>query len=98
MAFAKRADVRFAALLPVLAGLALMPGFGLALAWLAYRLSPAAALGPFVPWGTRFGSRFTRGLAVLALTLLQPIPLVGAAAGTAVLVLQHVWARKTFLA
>lgn len=96
-ALARRADTRFAALVPVFALLGLVPLLGLGAALLLYALSPASALGRYVGRRDRFATRLLRGLLLLALVFLQGVPLVGTLAGLAILSVTHLWTRQAFL-
>ncbi len=97
-AFVRHVDARVAALMPVFAALGLVPGLGLVLALLLYKLAPSGALGGYVRWHQALGTRLLRGAAMLALGLLQPVPLLGALAAAALIAVMQVWTRRAFLA
>ena len=97
-AFVRYVDTRVAALMPIFAALALVPGLGLVLALLLYKLAPSGALGGYVRWHLSLGTRFIRGAALLGLGLLQPVPLVGALAAAALIAVLQLWTRRAFLA
>ena len=84
--------------MPIFAALALVPGLGLVLALLLYKLAPSGALGGYVRWHLSLGTRFIRGAALLGLGLLQPVPLVGALAAAALIAVLQLWTRRAFLA
>ncbi|MFN7135736.1 MAG: hypothetical protein ACK4N5_26930 [Myxococcales bacterium] len=91
------ADKTFAALLPVFAGLGLVPLLGLAAALVLYRVSPASSLAALVSWKQRLLGRVLRFAAVTVLVLLQPIPGVGVVAVPAMLVITHLASRIPLL-
>ncbi|MBI5543628.1 MAG: hypothetical protein HY901_07055 [Deltaproteobacteria bacterium] len=96
--FVRYVDARLAALVPVFVLFGLVPILGLCAALVLYKISPAGALGGFVGWRHRLRTRVLRGLAMLALAFLQPVPVVGVLAVLAVIAIVHAWARRSFLA
>ncbi|HEX8704039.1 MAG TPA: hypothetical protein VF815_34725 [Myxococcaceae bacterium] len=96
--FLRHVERRLAVLMPVLAALGLVPVLGIGAALVLYRLAPAGALGAFVTWKDRLGTRVLRVAAVLVLMLLQPLPMVGAFAVSGVIMLLHLSTRRAFLA
>lgn len=97
-AFVRHVDARVAAMTPIYAALGLVPILGLAVSLVLYRLSPAGALSNYVSWHQRLAPRLLRGLAVMGLGLVQPVPVLGAGATVAVIGATQVWTRKAFLA
>ena len=93
----KHVDTRVVALMPVFAVLGLVPGFGLVLALLLYKLAPSGALGGYAQWHQALGTRVLRSGALLGLGLLQPVPIVGALASAGLIGLLQLWARRAFL-
>ncbi|MCU0695514.1 MAG: hypothetical protein MUC96_03170 [Myxococcaceae bacterium] len=96
-AFVHSVDRRVAVLVPVFAAAGLLPGVGLPLALLFFKLSPAGALTAFGDWTASFRTQVVRAAAVLVLAALQPLPLFGAAAAVGVVVLLHLWSRRAFV-
>lgn len=84
-------------MVPVFALLGLIPILGLGLALLVYRVGPGAALVGFASWRDRLGVRALRGATVFVLALLQPVPVLGAAAVLTLVAAQQAWARRAFL-
>jgi hypothetical protein len=97
MAFVHSVDRRVAAMVPVFAAVGLLPGLGLPLALVLFKLSPAGALTAFGDWTASLRTRVVRAAAVLFLVVVQPVPLLGAAAAVGVVVLLHVWSRRELL-
>lgn len=95
--FVGQVDARVLALGPVLAGLGLIPVLGLGLALLLYRVAPSGALAGMVRPKDRLVTRLLKGLAVVLLALVQPVPLLGVAAVVGLLAAQHLWTRRAFL-
>lgn len=92
-AFVRYVDTRFAVMTPVFIALGFVPVLGLALALVAYRLSSAGAFAGYADWRGRFGVRVLRGVLLVGLALVQPVPLIGVAATWGYLTLSHVWTR-----
>jgi hypothetical protein len=95
--FVGQVDARVLALGPVFAGLGLLPVLGLGLALLLYRVAPSGALAGMVRPKDRLVTRLLKGLAVVLLALVQPVPLLGVAAVVGLLAAQHLWTRRAFL-
>ena len=95
--FVKYVDARAAAMAPLFALLGFVPFLGLGAAVLVYRMSAASALAAHVTVTGRIGNRALKGAGMLGLSLLQPVPLVGAAATVGVITAMHVWTRQAFL-
>lgn len=76
-AFVAYADKRFVTLLPALVLLGLLPVIGAMLGLWLFRVSPAAALGAFADWQVRLRSGVLRGVGLLVLIGLQPVPIAG---------------------
>lgn len=96
-AFVHHVDRRVAAMGPAFALLGLVPGLGLPLALLLFKLSPAGALTAFDDWSAAFRTRVVRTAVVIILAAVQPVPLLGAEAAVGVVVLLHVWSRRAVL-
>ncbi len=96
-AFVTHVDKRALAFAPVFIAMGLVPVLGLGAALVFYRLSPAGALASYSGWQEHLGARIFKGLGLFALTLLQPIPVLGAVATAAVIGSIHVWTRRSFV-
>lgn len=96
-AFVQRVDRRVGMTLPLAAAFGFVPVAGLGAALMLYRLGPGGALLGYAPVRDRLVRRALKFMVLLGLSLLQPIPIVGAAAAAGTVGLLHLWSRRSFL-
>ncbi|MFP2934692.1 hypothetical protein ACLESO_58210, partial [Pyxidicoccus sp. 3LG] len=93
--FVSYADRRWLALVPVLALLGLVPFLGALMGLWLYRVSPAGALGAYARWQDQVSSQLLRQLGLLAIVVLQPLPLVGAGVVPVLVGVLHAQSRRS---